>query len=183
MAFQLFLTTERRTTLQPQFTGARAFWLPSTRFHPDSFPPSQTQTINDPSAFLDDTTTDDLSNHGYRRSRAPALVYTAFLLLTLFSHHGVLVSSRWFYFSSRHVSFFFNRRPIISVDIELQTVRFQPTVSNLPSAPEGTSVTSLPPTLYPNFHVGLPSVSGNPLSAPEGTSMTPLPPSHYHTIT
>ena len=125
---------------QPQQTQGLS--LPTQLF---SYPPiNRTQTPNGHSAFLDDTTTDELPNQG-----SPALARRCFRLHRLSHIHLGSPPRRtipqWVVlFFLRYVSFFSNHRPIFPLPVNTEQFIFNPTVPNPPSVPNGTSAIPIP---------------------------------------
>ena len=138
---------------QPQQTHGLS--LPTQLF---SYPPvNRIQTTNGPSAFLDDTTTDDLPNHG-----SPALARRCFRLHRLSHIHLGSPPRRsipqWVIcFYAVRVHLFQPSTGSVSVAREHRTVLLQPNGPESPSVPENTSATPIPPPPYPNISIGLPS--------------------------
>ena len=151
---------------QPQQTHGLS--LPTQHF---SYPPiNRIQTPNGPSAFLDDTTTNDLPNQG-----SPALALRCFRLQRLFLIHLGSPPRRsipqWVIFFLRCVPFLSNHR-VILFPLPVNTEQFpsNPTGAN----PHPTPIS--PPPFCLNSPVGLPPEPRQPLPTPEGTSVTPLSP-------
>ena len=158
---------------QPQRTLGLS--LPTQLF--SYFPVNRIQTPNGSSAFLDDTTTYDLLNHG-----SPALARRCFRIHRLSHIHLGSPPRRYI---PQWIIFFLSVRVFlvqpsidsVSVDREHRIVPLQPNGRESPSVPEDTSATPIPPPPFClNNPVGLPPEPRQPLPVPEGTSVTPLSP-------
>ena len=157
---------------QPQQT--RDLSLPTQLF---SYPPiDRILATYGPSAFFDDTTTDDLPNHS-----SPALARRCFRLHRL-SHIHLGSPPRQsipqcFFFLVVRVLLVQPSTDSVSVASEHRTVPLQPNGSESSSVPEDISATPMPPPPFClNSPVILPPEPRQPLPVPEGTSVTPLSP-------